>query len=221
MKHLLFTRYNVGLYKKVRVPANMTSEQWMSHRREIFMKYCYPSVMGNKGKFTWYLFFDKGTPAQDMIFDKTVSVEVDENENFDQAVDRIAKEHIEKDDVLITTRLDNDDAIHETFIERVQELVKKIGPKGVIGINFPFGYCYKHGAGDVTRIGPDYGTTFISIASYGTGFTVHNLDNTRIPRKIPTVQDDGKEMWVRIIHDKNLSNYMEGQKVDHKLEGFF
>jgi len=215
MTHLIFTRFNVGLFNR----NNFDMKAWTTHRRNLFEKYCLPSLQNQTSKkFKWFLFYDNSdNDIKDYGFESVKVTDV----NYEKAIERITRDHYDGKGMLITTRLDNDDMFHKEFVEKTQEVIKQLNPKGILGLNFPYGYCYQHGSGKKTMIGPDLGTTFISVASWERYVTVHNWPNTKIPHAIPTVQYGKKPMWARIIHDKNLSNVMEGVPTSDSMEGFF
>lgn len=206
MIHLIFSRFNVGLFNR----NDVKIEEWTRHRTVLFERYCLPSLRQQScKKFQLVIFYDANSKKQDDYGYSSYGVT---ERTFEQAVRAVAHKMYKEGELFITTRLDNDDALHKDYVKRVQEIAREVDGKGVYGINFSSGYCYKHGGGDVTLIENDYGTTFISVVSWSKDVTVHNWPNTRIPQSIPTIQD-AKPMWCRIIHDRNVSNTMEGKPI--------
>jgi len=119
-KHWIFTRFNkldnqMSIYNN---PAISDPDKWMEHRMKLFDEITLMSVMlQTERNFTWLLSFDYRTPGD--ILKKYASfpeVEI----IFDYPPDWLRRQNLNKGDWIITSRLDNDDYISPTFIEKVQ-----------------------------------------------------------------------------------------------------
>jgi hypothetical protein len=64
-KHFLLTRFNVKTkWKTTKNGEETLTEKWLSHRFDLFEKFCYPSVRNQKNQgFRWLVFFDINTPT--------------------------------------------------------------------------------------------------------------------------------------------------------------
>jgi len=255
MKHLILTRFNVGLYnlykssikeyrKIITVPSRcgyMTKKltiikeddkkyeplQWMVDRKKIFLNYCYKSIINQTEKdFEWLIFFDKETPVKELAFYK--GLENDNIKIFITNEKKLKKERLEiikkillqnKNDYVITTRLDNDDSLHKNFV-----LITKIMAKKMLGIwelpfaiNFPIGYCHDT-INKETRLSPfEESNPFISVVEKSNMDikTVLQGQHLSISNKMNTKQViEDIHYWIRIIHKHNVSNRMpSGSKV--------
>jgi len=131
-KHFVFTRWNrqddqVTIYNN---PAIKDPEDWMEHRVKLFNEITLPSVMlQTEMNFTWLLSFAEETP-KDLIDYYASWPNVKIIYEYPQTwlrrqygwVDYEAGESalLLDGDWIITTRLDNDDYIYPTFIEKIQ-----------------------------------------------------------------------------------------------------
>ena len=144
-EHYMLTRFNVGLYgrkQKMRSKKKIDPDRWMAERLDLFKKITVPSIKAQTNqKFTWFIVVDHKSPvAHSMAIKNAVddmgNAEVLLGENFRKAV----KERIGIPSVptMITTRIDNDDAIHKDFIDTVQKWYNYKGKTGVL--IFPTGW---------------------------------------------------------------------------------
>ena len=177
-QHFLLTRFNVGLYstrqdagpvdRSGRRPAS-NPDDWMEHRLRLFDRYCLPSVKNQSNKnFTWLVMFDERTPtrfkeridhySRDCCM-VTLYLNIDRpsTSTFREECCKCAKEYIsqkvdEDTRYVVTTRLDNDDAVHPDFIKHVQECVpaeRQAGPGPLTRLLHRF-------VPDRTRISPGF-----------------------------------------------------------------
>lgn len=133
--HFLITRFNLRLQHtgwsldKSRSPT--LTDQWMSERINIFEHYCLPSVVRQTVRdFTWFIFLDTTTAERYRAFIANLTashnwIRLKYVEGLDafnnKYCDYLLTEVHDGITHVITTRLDNDDMIHEDFISRIQE----------------------------------------------------------------------------------------------------
>jgi hypothetical protein len=146
-EHLLLTCFNVdfGLCDR----AKLLDETYLSQRFEIFEAFCVPSVQSQTCQnFRWLVLFDSALPkafrdrldslAQRSPLTPIYVPPVREVRQFWQA---LVKQHITPvTEFVITTNLDNDDALHYDFIAQVQ---RQFRGQDFEFINFPFGYMLR------------------------------------------------------------------------------
>jgi len=143
-QHFLMTRFNVGLYpkqmdqaysdKQGRVPAK-DPDGWMEKRFELFERFCVPSVRNQSMKdFTWLVVFDAKTPQR--YLDRAERVGHDchlvpqrAERGHRRTLRLFAAQSLRPDTkYLITSRIDNDDAIHRDFVGTVQGHLRQEAP---------------------------------------------------------------------------------------------
>jgi len=213
-EHFLLTRFNLG----------NPDRGWMEWRFNLFEWYCLPSVASQKCRdFTWLVFYDSRTD-QDFVerlysYEAVVPVEVDMTwgsgeKTFlvDRGVElkrllaRKVSDRLRGKPVVLTTRLDNDDAIHETYMQRVQEYSLGIKPTGVI-LNFSVGYRYELRHRYLYRITDKCNPfqTFVEESEGGRIKTVFDQSHSRVYVDQPELlrQVSKGNLWLEVIHGEN------------------
>jgi hypothetical protein len=144
VQHLLETRFSV------RLTAAPLQRAWLRERIELLRRLCLPSVAAQTTTaFTWLLFCDESTDP-DVLEElraeerelQPLRVELTSAERPPlAAVREIARDDV---DVLITTRMDSDDAIADRYLEAVQEYAASFDRSchDVLLVNFPRGYRF-------------------------------------------------------------------------------
>ena len=146
-KHFIVTRFNVNVsYADPRIRLD---PEWLHHRFALFDRFCYPSVRGQSShNFTWLVLFDSDTPD---IFKQKVQ-EYSQWDNFTpvyMAASNVPIGSITRDVItnyisegvrrIVTTRLDNDDALHRNFVQTLQDTVSHENEHAREFINFTRG----------------------------------------------------------------------------------
>lgn len=133
--HVLLTRFNVLWSDKV--PFRGRDPQWLEDRFELFDRYCFPSVMGQTCQnFVWFVFFDSQTPEPFMSrvaqytqrYPRFVPIFVDRF-SAEVFVTALGERGFLERDYIVTSRVDNDDALAKDYIHRVQRWVTKKDPQ--------------------------------------------------------------------------------------------
>ena len=184
---------------------------------QIFEDYCYASVKGQKNQaFTWFVFFDTDTEKKyiEMIaklsqaFTNFVPVYSDSMESFlptlkSEIAARTSSHYI------ITSRLDNDDCLHEDYVDTVQ---KQFDSHDFMAINLVHGVTLNI-SGDIKcghRVHAN--NPFISLIEKN-----DNIDTVCSRRhgqwgKIKLVKDINNQvpLWLSLIHGDNILNSYKG-----------
>lgn len=136
--HLILTRFNLAIRFGCnrRFDSNVPAEKpwldadYLKKRFEIFEKYTFPSFQSQTEKeFKWIVMFHSDTPESfkkrikelKLRMEQFCPIFLDDEECEKMAV--ILQEYICKNyngKRIITTRVDNDDAVHLTFVENIQ-----------------------------------------------------------------------------------------------------
>jgi hypothetical protein len=212
--HIVLTRFNIAGRRPSRFDKGL-DEEWLAHRTGLFRRFCFPSVLNQSEKnFSWLVLLHAGTPPRIRgILDecsrscpqmRLVYVPVLQRRNLSSIVKRLTTS-----DYLITSRLDNDDALAVNFVETVQ---KAFRPAKLEFINFPNVACYDAVQGRFyTRLRRS--NPFLSLVEERTeapktamflrhpraesGYAVRNV-RTRTP------------MALAVTHERNLANTADG-----------
>jgi hypothetical protein len=130
-QHLLITRWNLGVYSGNGNQLNR--ERWMEVRLNLFARWCAPSVRAQTVQdFDWLLLIDPATPTSwrerivnAAAFARARLVEVSHDGKVSErpipAIADTIRRHVDPAaELLLTTRLDNDDALHRCAMERMR-----------------------------------------------------------------------------------------------------
>lgn len=243
LKHFLITRFNVKrvpLLNPERSTLDKNSKtvltnEWMDKRFKLFQNYCLPSITSQSNQeFIWLIYFGSEDTKpkykqliQNLSQDNScfIAKYVKDSREMNQAVKTDISKLIDKEtDFLITTRIDNDDALHEDAIEKIQKtfynnidelIIQKQYQK--IGINLKKGYCL--------QVEPYFEITKHELTSSPFVSLVEKLDHTHQKfytvisqphqsfteqTEFPLIQIDNYCYWIQVIHDNNVSNIVKG-----------
>jgi putative rhamnosyltransferase len=207
-EHLILTRFNVRLPLLNQPPPDAA---WLRHRFSLFERFCLPSVvLQREQRFRWLVFFDVGTPKQflhhiegyrnRLPFFYPVFVA-----SFDLPVIREMVEEVvdETNDYVLSSRLDNDDAIARDYTLMVQEVARGEKESRVF-ISFRHGYVHC-GGGIYLR---EYlANPFFSVLeprteiSTGYLYNHHEIAGQGLVREICNYRG-----WMQVVHGNNLAN---------------
>ncbi len=145
--HFFLTKFNVRSFQDLRPGCEPI---WLENRFQLFDQFCFPSVRNQSNqKFKWLVFFDVDTPP---VFQQKISKYFEQWTNFipvyldcplpygqfPDEVREVVRKYIPDDcEYLITTWLDNDDAIHRDYVQMIQDNFDRQESET---INFIFGY---------------------------------------------------------------------------------
>jgi putative rhamnosyltransferase len=210
--HVLLTRFNTALGF---APSPKRLEtKWLTSRLALFEQYCLPSVAAQQGaEFKWLVFFDAATPEwfQEKIsaFEPLVTPIYIEGPATDEIIARrVMQTGFVASPYLISTRLDNDDAISKDHLASVQ---RAFDHQNREFITFPFGVQSFH-----NHLYNVYwpSNPFLSLIEkvsdkeqVTTVFCVphdHVADANKVRKILRAPQ------WLQVLHDSNLGNILRG-----------
>jgi hypothetical protein len=208
-QHFLLTRFSV------KTRRGFPSERWVRRRMEIFEKVCLPSVAAQRdAEFTWIIAVGPSTPP-DVLQRLRERQQV-----FPYVVLPItngwltpAKEHMRSAlragvGHVITTRLDNDDALARSFMATVQE---QFDGQDFEFVNLPRGLVKRLGD---KRCAPlsHRSSPFLSLIERARGFkTVCVCQHGAAARHGSVRQVQAPAAWMMVVHGGNVSNRMYGR----------
>ena len=232
-EHFLITRFNLKKndWTKDKNSKEILSDVWLCKRIELFKKYCLPSVLSQSNKnFKWLIFFDSNiTPSLDVLlreiseYDFIEPIYVSEYSDFQNGLSDFIKTRLNfKTSYVLTSRLDNDDALHQNFINHIQSNIE-VNDKDTV-LHFPYGFCLNL---DPLKLSSIYYplNQFVSL------FELKNANN---PLKTVFFKEHdswgknfsikpilSKESWLQVIHEQNMVNEFRGKPIRSKyLKGF-
>lgn len=215
-QHFLITRFNLRTYSPEIVTNNdadlAIKDEWLSHRFQLFEQYCFPSVKGQTNQnFQWLVFFDAKTPDKYLLKIEALKKEftlfqpifLSPTSDFNSALVETIKEKGNISEKIITTRLDNDDAIHESFISKLQIIASTLN-KSLIDVRNGYQVTIKQNQYEIRRYFPPFNHFLSIVEPYGDFKTVFERihpawDCPEVPCYIFTQQP----LWIEFIHGKN------------------
>ena len=241
VQHFVLTRFNVASERHARVTDKQNrpvlTDEWMAKRFDLFEKYCLPSMMGQTSQeFIWLVYFDAATDAKykqriNELFAGRANFLVRyrakdaHTSSLEQVQGDIRALLPEDAEWLLTTRLDNDDALHRTALARLQQEVVQRNARDSatfarlgrdidgIALNMRHGCCL--------QVEPFYALTH---RRHGANPFISMLENVNQGKlksvwamqhgafegaaRYPVWQINDRRYWVQIVHNTNLLNDM-------------
>ena len=216
-KHIIITYFNAYTdyidYNNIS-PKKINTYKYLEQRFKIFEEITLPSIKSQTCQnFEWIIVFNSDTPKKykdrikqlkkefrftDLYFEKG------EYFNFDLYVSDKYKEY----KWFLTTRLDNDDMIGKNYVGKVQKIVEKDDSKKIITFEKGLKYDYINKKYYKTnRIGNHFLSCFSTCDS-----SVYSYEHDSIGKNnsdILYIDSKTDNMWVEVIHDTNVINYIE------------
>src|SRR5699024_7392503 len=192
-----------------------TDEDYLRSRFDLFLKYTVPSVNSQTRKeFEWLVLFSDQTPTH---YRKEIEeiknrcphlspIFLNSKINYKEFVTKYIKSKLDNKTPMNTTRLDNDDAIRNDFIQKIQKSVETLEEKDQVLI-FPDGFQYEEKTGAIANYCfPE--NHFSTLICYGEEVnTILDYNHMEISKLYPTIfLEKSKAMWIEVIHDNNLLN---------------
>lgn len=219
LQHFILTRFNLLLWNKDKEGSKVRTRQWLEHRFALFEKYCLPSVKSQTCQaFEWIVLFDSKTPEEYKerieTYQKTcpqfipIFVVPQNGRYFAEIFRREIVKRLVTERVL-TTYLDNDDALSTSFVEDLQNRALSVSDGTFINYNdgyqfytdhnylMKIHYPKNHFVSVVERGDP---ATLKGVFGYGGHYYLDTIKGVRIER----VMD--KPLWCEVIHGKNMVN---------------
>ncbi len=217
--HFILTRFNLNV---AYAPSETRLDPaWLHHRFELFDSFCYPSVHGQSTQnFKWLVFFDCDTP---LIFkEKVTGYSRWENfvpvyisaatEEYDRNMrDEIRTRLSDRAQFVVTTRLDNDDALDIRFVETLQKIVTDKRDDDPEFINFTSGYMWSRSTSKLYR-NKSQSNMFMSFVERADNFkTIYSVDHRQAAAVAPVREVMIAPLWLEVVHERNSAvNWVDG-----------
>ncbi len=214
--HIVLTRFNVRVnYSASRMGLD---PNWLAHRFQLFDRFCYPSMRAQLNQnFKWLVFFDSETPTE---FKQKITNYSEWHNFMPVYVDREFTHELnratvfahlsQESEFLITTRLDNDDAVSKDFIEVIQS---KFQRQSLEFLNLTNGYVWSDGKLYSFKY---LKNPFMSLIEQiqersPDGFkTILCGEHTQLAEIGAIKQVKTTPTWLQVVHGKNVSNRIRG-----------
>lgn len=220
----LLTRFNVPIHQR---PGTNLDPDWLTHRLNLFRRYCLPSVQQQIWKdFRWLIAVDDRTPPP--VLKELLSCElpalcnlilIRPNEEFQQRLRSAMALMLPNGaaNYVISTRMDNDDAIMPGYLGLVRKaamLMVERNPVAPAFVDAPKGHTYEVER-DVFRPRSyvEHATALSPFLSLVEPFkerlwTAFCGDHGHLREKFPKwpVFQLDTAQWVQVLHGRNVAN---------------
>lgn len=230
MVHYLLTRFNIvnkgtTQYALQQRGTKVQTDEWTRKRFHLFEQFCLPSVAAQScTAFRWLVLFDEGTPQfyKNLIANYAKQCPMFTPLFLAPETDEVAyvRDYILSDTEashIITTRIDNDDAIHSHYIQLIQQHF--ITGETNLFLIYRFGLQYSTRHHICQRFADDLNHFMSRIETRDNLQTVwvkddrHDLaDNYGDIKQIPVPSTQANTlsryypMWIEVVHDSNVTN---------------
>lgn len=212
--HVIFTRYNLpsaGSESLIRA-----QEGWLRDRTELFLRHTIPSMQRQSCRdYRWIIFFDPQSPEwlldrlQPFVDSELFLPVYTEEVSWPDLVKLAQEVTGAAGSLLITTNVDNDDAVAVDFVDRIQAVAKK-SPGAAIYLGTGL-IC----SDDSLYIYEDRHNAFCSVSeTWDNPQTAWRDWHNLLSDHFPVVSIPGEPGWLQVIHGRNVSNRVRGRRVD-------
>lgn len=222
VNHFILTRFNLLLWNKDKTGSPVRTIKWLEHRFALFERYCLPSVRSQSCKnFLWIVLFDSTTPDRfkDKIADYQkdcpqfvpVFVEPDNGRYFANIFQEEVRRRLPDSEIgrVVTTYLDNDDALNVKMVEDLQNRVEALHNGTFIFYTDGYQYftderylmqIYYKKNHFVSVIEGGEKEQVKTIYGYGSHYYIDKIKDVRIEYV------SNEPMWCHVVHEKNMGN---------------
>lgn len=215
----ILTRFNLLLWLRDKKGTKVRSREWLEHRFSLFEDYCFPSVKNQSCQdFIWIILFDSMTPD---VFKKRIAayqtdcphlvpiyVEPENGRHFASVFRaEVMKRVDQRCTRVVTTYLDNDDALNINFIEDVQLRSEELADGTII--NYNDGYQFFERGQYIMKLRHkknhfmsvvERASSLKTIYGYGSHYYIDGREDVK------TIHVQDRPMWCEIVHEKNMDN---------------
>ena len=214
--HIIMTRFNLAT--PGREFALRTQPGWLAERFDLFERYCLPSIAAQTTRdFHWIIYFDEATPD---VFRERVEAArkvfpfVPYYTGLFPSTgwrDSVLETFSPKTRLLLTTRLDNDDALANDFVARLHDWVEANDHR-LGAYNFQNGLIRQGSA--VYAIKHRSNAFFSWLEDVSPELrTAPSIQHMKIAQEGPVFQKSGEPGWMQVVHESNVSNKVRGWRV--------
>jgi Putative rhamnosyl transferase len=211
--HLLLTRFNVAF--DIARCAHRLDSNWLAERLVLFERYCLPSVQAQKSaEFRWLIFCDAGSPKwfKEKISGfgpRVLPVYIDGPATDAVLARSVMDTGLVTSPYLVTTRLDNDDAISEDHLISVQAAFRSQEREF---ITFPLGLqSFRGHLYNVYWPSNPFLSLIEKVGVDGQVRTVLSVAHDHIGRENRVRKILGSApQWLQVLHGANLGNALRG-----------
>lgn len=209
LQHFILTRFNLRIWN-----STAPDDNWLIHRLDLFERFCYPSVLAQHNQnFSWLLLFDKTTPAKFRQriahYTQHPAIEIVFLDGFDlHAIIAAVTERVTATTThVISTTLDNDDALSKQFVATIQTQFKR---QQFALINVTNGMRYAAAKNKVyacSLVSNPFISLIEQVNPEQSLLTIATcLPHSTIPERFAyaLTELDTPPLWLQVVHERNF-----------------
>lgn len=210
--HLVLTKFNVDT--PYAPSARGIEPLWLKARFELFLRYCYPSVTRQEGvEFRWFIFCNILSPdwfkkEMSRLNDVVIPVFVEGLATDEVLGQKVMEAGVVHTPYVITTRIDNDDAISRRHLWHVQRAFRRQEREFIafpLGLQLFRGHLYS-----VYYPCNPFLSLIERVSDNGRATTVFCVSHTKV-RTAGKVRHLWKSpQWLQVLHSQNIENSLMG-----------
>jgi hypothetical protein len=217
-EHLVLTRFSL----KTSWSWEEFPMEWLEARLELFEAYCLPSLAAQSATdFRWLVYCDDSTHPDVLARlrayrDECPQLEVTMTGKGRHPIRMLESLLDPAAEVVLTTRIDSDDAMHVDLLASVQEYLEPFAASDLeqLLINFPRGYKVDVAAAQAYYSHLD-NSPFHSLAERRnrTIRSVMSGNHSVMHQQYPTQQDHSIPGWLQVVYGGNIRNNISGREI--------
>jgi hypothetical protein len=211
--HLVLTRFNTAVGGYAPFPKRLDAD-WLRTRLALFRRYCLPSMETQRNAtFQWVIFCDTDSPLwfrKEMASFEPLarSIYVEGALTDERMASLLARDGFASKPYLITTRLDNDDAIACDHLAAVQS---EFAEQEREFVTFPVGMqLYRGHLYNMVWSSNPFLSLIEKVGCDGHFSTVCCVSHTRVHSAGRVRSRIRPPAWLQVIHGDNLGNSLRG-----------
>lgn len=229
MVHYILTRFNIRIFPSDKHNNPTHNEGWLKTRFEVFERYCFPSIESQKFKdFTWVVLFDEETPKsflerfrnlkkripglRILLVKKFVGyyfIQVFQNFILDDL-----RQKGKEDETVVTTYLDNDDALTNDYLKRVNKIAQNLQEQTFITFHYGVQYIEELNLPTLIPYPNNHFLSYVERIRNGRIDTVYCLGShcllykkaARRKYHIKSINTPEAPAWMEVVHRQNVAN---------------
>jgi len=217
LKHFIITQFNLRLWTKDKLNVSTYTEEWLSKRLVLFDKYCFHSVKNQTSPdFIWLCLFDKYTPAvylekikkyqQECPQLKACFLDEEDTKDWLGFTRKVIGGYLNEDDeFIVTTNLDNDDAIHVNMVKAIYEHIQR--DRKAVLYSFLYGYQYFTEKNILLKMLYPHNHFLSLVEKNDSSFkTVKSMGHAKMRKNYETIDIKAEPYWIEFVHNNNVNN---------------
>ena len=230
MLHYIITRFNLRLWAHDKRGRETQTQEWLEERFRLFEAYCLPSVARQtESHFVWLVLFDSETPVKYIErirhYQKIcpqftpIRVRPEHSLRFVEVIQNVVSHYVAEkrkeapdETRLLTTYLDNDDALRLDFVERVQAVAERMSANTFISFVNGLQYYTELEIATHIRYRNNHFVSFVeevcpeklhvkTVYGYGSHYYIDTYKKCKCQ-----YEKTDRPMWMEVVHTNNVDN---------------